>query len=339
MRLANGTGSVHKMPGRRRKPWRCRVTTHIEFDEENMRYRQKYKDLGFFATRNEALKALMDYNANPFDLNALEVTLDQCYKEAEKSFTEGRKNNYKAAYRYLEPLKDKPIRSIKAPQMQACIDSCTTSQQVEIKTVAHKIFDYAMKMEFIDHDPSRYLHSNNPIERKKREVLTTEQITLLNQQPREWWVNITLMLLYSGMRTKELKELQPEWIHIDEGYIDINKAKNRSSLRQIPIHSHVLPLFSDYKDFGCNLYGYTHEGLNKALKTFCGHTAHDCRHTFATRMRECGCEPLILQLLLGHTPTTITERVYTHITLAELSQNLELLNYELDSVNENRTDG
>lgn len=327
MRLANGSGSCHKMSDRRRKPWRARVTAEIEFDEGTKQYHQKYKILGYYKTRNEALKALMDYNANPFDLNALEVTLDQCYEQAKKTFTEGRKHNYYAAYKYLEPLKDKPIRSIKAPQMQACIDACTTTQQVEIKTVCHKIFDYAMKMEFIDHDPSRYLKSENVNERRKREVLTADQITALEDID-EWWSKITLMLVYSGMRTKELKELDPEWIDIDNGCIDIQKAKNKSSLRQIPIHAHVLPLFSEYKEFGCNLFGYTHDGLNKALKLFCGHTAHDSRHTFATRMRECGCDPLILQLLLGHTPSTITERVYTHITLEELRKNLELLKYE-----------
>ena len=327
MRLANGSGSCHKMSDRRRKPWRARVTAEIEFDEGTKQYHQKYKILGYYKTRNEALKALMDYNANPFDLNALEVTLDQCYEQAKKTFTEGRKHNYYAAYKYLEPLKDKPIRSIKAPQMQACIDACTTTQQVEIKTVCHKIFDYAMKMEFIDHDPSRYLKSENVNERRKREVLTADQITALEDID-EWWSKITLMLVYSGMRTKELKELDPEWIDIDNGCIDIQKAKNKSSLRQIPIHAHVLPLFSEYKDFGCNLFGYTHDGLNKALKLFCGHTAHDSRHTFATRMRECGCDPLILQLLLGHTPSTITERVYTHITLEELRKNLEKLNYK-----------
>ena len=327
MRLANGSGSCHKMSDRRRKPWRARVTAEIEFDEGTKQYHQKYKILGYYKTRNEALKALMDYNANPFDLNALEVTLDQCYEQAKKTFTEGRKHNYYAAYKYLEPLKDKPIRSIKAPQMQSCIDACTTTQQVEIKTVCHKIFDYAMKMEFIDHDPSRYLKSENVNERRKREVLTADQITALEDID-EWWSKITLMLVYSGMRTKELKELDPEWIDIDNGCIDIQKAKNKSSLRQIPIHAHVLPLFSEYKDFGCNLFGYTHDGLNKALKLFCGHTAHDSRHTFATRMRECGCDPLILQLLLGHTPSTITERVYTHITLEELRKNLEKLNYK-----------
>lgn len=220
MRLGNGTGSVHKMSGNRRKPWRVRVTVGWEFDENLMKNRQILKDIGYYATRNEALKALMDYNDNPFDLDALTVTFQQCYDEACKDFTDGRRNNYQAAYKYLLPLADKPIRSIKAPMMQNCINSCTTTQQVEIKTVCHKIFDYAMKMEFIDHDPSRYLKSNTITNRKKKEVLTIEQIGALESID-EWWAKIVKMLLYSGMRTKELRELNPEWINIENKCIDI----------------------------------------------------------------------------------------------------------------------
>ena len=135
------------------------------------------------------------------------------------------------------------------------------------------------------------------------------------------------MSIHSGSSCLSSFVRMPEWIDTDNSVIYIQLAKNRSSLRKIPIHAHVLPLFCDYKAAGSNLYGYTHDGLNKALKAFCGHTAHDCRHTFATRMRECGCDPLVLQLLLGHTPSTITEKIYTHITLEELAESLNKLKY------------
>jgi integrase len=327
MRLSNGLGTVYKTKEKRRKPWRARVTTGWAFDPVLMKHTQIIKDIGYYATKAEALKALMDFHDHPFDLNMMSVTFADCYEGAKKHFTDGRKNNYYAAYKYLEPIKDMPIRSIKANQMQKCIDACTTTQQQEIKTVCHKVYAYALQNEIVDRDPSRYLHSNSVTNRREREVLTCEQATGL-ENIGEWWSKITLMLLYSGMRTKELKQLDPENIDTENGTIDIQIAKNKSSIRKIPIHSHVLPLFSDYKAQGGNLYGYTHDGLNKALKSFCGHTAHDCRHTFATRMRECGCDPLVLQLLLGHTPTTITERVYTHLTIAELSEYLEQLNYD-----------
>lgn len=328
MRLANGMGCCSKMPGQRRKPWRARVTVGWAFDEVLMRQKQITKDIGYFRTRAEALKALMDYNDNPFDLDLMKVTMRDCFEEAQKGFTDGRRHNYMAAWRYLEPIADLPIRSIKANQMQKCIDSCETTQQQEIKTCCHKIFAYALRNDIIDKDPSRLLHSNSVTTQIAREVFTLKQVKMV-ESGSEWYHKLTTMLLYTGMRTKELKELNPDDIDLGSRTVHIAKAKNRSSIRTIPIHEHILPLFSEYKDFGCNLYGYTHDGLNKALKALCGHTAHDCRHTFATRMRECGCDPLVLQLLLGHTPSTITEKVYTHITIEELATFVNMLNYRV----------
>ena len=326
MRLPNGYGSIYKMSGNRRNPWRVRITVGWVFDKVLMKNKQVVKDLGYFRTRQEAMKALADYNDNPFDINYLTITLADCYEEAKKDFTEHRSRNYQAAWKYLEPIAGLPIRSIKAAHMQRCIDACKTSQQQDIKTVCHKVYDYALKYEIVDKNPSKYLHSNTVATQIQREVLVPEDIAKLDTID-EWWAKITLMLLYSGMRTKELKQLDPEWIDTENGIIDIQLAKNKSSLRKIPIHAHVLPLFSDYKAEGGNLYGYTHDGLNKALKAFCGHTAHDCRHTFATRMRECGCDPLVLQLLLGHTPSSVTEKVYTHVTIKELAESLNKLDY------------
>ena len=90
-------GSVSKMSGNRRKSWRARVTVSWEFDPDLMRKQQIQKTLGYYSTRAEALKALMDYNMNPFDLDILNITFEDCYKEAEKDFTDGRKGNYQAA--------------------------------------------------------------------------------------------------------------------------------------------------------------------------------------------------------------------------------------------------
>jgi integrase len=45
-------------------------------------------------------------------------------------------------------------------------------------------------------------------------------------------------------------------------------------------------------------------------------------------MRECGVDLLPLQLILGHTPKTITEKVYTHITDQELKDTINRLKYD-----------
>ena len=301
-----------------------RITTGYTIDTVTETAKQIRQVLGYYATRKEAMQALAKYNDNPFNIDVMKITFRQCYEEAKQDFSAARAHNYRSAYRYLEPIADLPIRSIKAAQMQKCIDACQTTQQRDIKTVCHKVYEYALRNEIIDRDPSQYLRSNTVEPTIDREVFTAEQITDL--WSREDSVSkITLILLHSGMRTKELLDLEPDQIDLDAGMIQIVKAKNASSVRKVPIHDRILPLFRDFKN---EPYKLSHNGINKALKQRYGHTAHDCRHTFATRMRECGVDLLPLQLILGHTPKTITEKVYTHITDQELKDTINRLKYD-----------
>ena len=328
MRLPNSYGSITKLSGKRRRPWMVRVTTEMVLDEKTKKYKQTQKPLGYYATRQEAMKALADYNNDPYDLDALTVTFDQCYQEAQKSFTDGRRSNYEAAYKYLEPLKDKPIRSIKAAHMQRCIDACTTTQQREIKTVCRKVFEYALYAEFVDKNPADHLTSNNIEATIERNLFTTEEIKSIEEAD-TWWKVCLACLLYSGMRSKELRTLEPDDIDLDNMTISIREGKNKSSIRQIPIHTHAEGYFRQYKEEGIGFYNKSHNGFNKAIaKNFkTEHHAHDTRHTFTTKMRECGCDSLVLQRILGHTPETITERVYTHLSMDELRNNINLLKY------------
>ena len=329
MRLPNSYGSISKLSGNRRKPWMVRVTQEWTFDEVLLKRKQVQKVLGYYATRQEAMKVLADYNDDPFDLNALTVTFAQCYEEAKKKFSDGRKRNYEAAYKYLEPIKDKPIRSIKAAQMQKCIDSCTSTQQREIKTVCRKVFEYALYAEFVDKNPADHLKSNTVEATIVRNIFTPDEIKYIEEAD-QWWKVCLACLLYSGMRTKELKTLEPDDIDLENMIIDIRQAKNKVSIRQIPIHKHAEAFFRRYKEEGIGFYGKSHNGFNKALKTNFNpeHLGHDTRHTFASKMRECKCDPLVLQKILGHKPETITERVYIHITMDEMRENINLLKYQ-----------
>ena len=55
MRLPNGYGSVHRLPGNRRRPWRARVT--VGWTEDG---KQLYYTVGYYATQREALAALAE---------------------------------------------------------------------------------------------------------------------------------------------------------------------------------------------------------------------------------------------------------------------------------------
>ena len=324
MRNPNGFGSVSKLSGKRRRPWIARVTTGTEIDFENQKAKQLRQTVGYYATKKEALKALAKFTENPFNLESSKVTFRQCYEGAKEDFSEARAHNYRSAFRYLEPIADLPIRSIKAAQMQRCIDSCHTTQQREIKTVCHKTYEFALKQEYIDRNPSLYLKSNTVEATIDREVFTPEEIRDLWNRD-EWSAKIALVLLYSGMRTKEFRTMEPDDIDLEVRVMHITKGKNRSSIRTVPIHDKILPILKDLKE---NPVQFTHNGFNKALSRYGDHTAHDCRHTFSSRMRELKCDLLTLQLILGHTPSTITERVYMHIGMDELRNAVNTLYYE-----------
>lgn len=56
MRRANGSGSVYKLSGKRRKPWIARITTGWAEDGK-----QQMKTIGTYATKKEAQAALDTY--------------------------------------------------------------------------------------------------------------------------------------------------------------------------------------------------------------------------------------------------------------------------------------
>lgn len=283
--------------------------------------------IGYYKTRKEALEALADFNRNPYDLDGKTVTFHECYEQIKNNFTEKRSRSYENAYRYLAPVKNMPIRSLRAGQLQNCIDACQNTQQSLVKTICSRVYDYAMMMEYVDKSPCQYLKATTPSTKIEREVFSSEQVNELWEYQNEWWAVTTLLLLYTGMRTKELYDLTEEDVDYEKRVIDIQIAKNTNSIRKIPIHKRIEPLFRVYFEAGGKLYGFAHSTLNKYLRTFHGHRAHDCRHTFTTRLRELGIDHLVIQRLLGHTPADITERVYTHLSLEEMTNAIDSLQY------------
>ena len=79
MKLPNKYGSVYKLSGKRRNPWAARKTIGWKDDPVKQRSFPIYKFVGFYPTRQEALQALADYNADPFDLHIEQMTLEELY--------------------------------------------------------------------------------------------------------------------------------------------------------------------------------------------------------------------------------------------------------------------
>lgn len=103
MRLPNGFGNVSKLSGKRRNPWRARKTAGWVIDEKTQKIKQTYVTIGYYATRQQALQVLSEYNTNPYDLDANNITFAEVYEKwSDKKFDEisaSNVNAYKAAYK------------------------------------------------------------------------------------------------------------------------------------------------------------------------------------------------------------------------------------------------
>ena len=64
MRLPNGFGSVTKLSGKRRKPWRARATSGWSINTETMKATQQHVNLGCYEKKIHAIQALTAYNSN-----------------------------------------------------------------------------------------------------------------------------------------------------------------------------------------------------------------------------------------------------------------------------------
>jgi integrase len=60
------------------------------------------------------------------------------------------------------------------------------------------------------------------------------------------------------------------------------------------------------------------------------HTPHECRHTFRSRLDSAGANKVCIDLMMGHKSKEVGERIYTHKTIEELKEAIELIDATLN---------
>lgn len=348
MKQANGSGSVYKLSGNRRKPFVAMVTVKTVYDEEKDNYILKRKALGYFKTQQEARKCLADYNENPCSPDLIDITAQQIWEEIEPrlkdKLSKSRFDGYVSGFNYLEPIKNIRIKDIRTQQLQKIIDDCEkkSATKTNIKAVMSKIYEYAMQNDFVSKDYSQYVKFEKDAVEIKRELFSSKEVQILLDNQGTWEVDLMLVLLFSGMRINEFLASKSHDIDLDNKIITLprNIVKNDSSARVIPIHETIVPILTRFKNVGSDWIAVKPNKTHIEYKNFMDrdlqkitdlvgtrHTPHDTRHTFITRARECGCNNLVIQRIVGHTPTTITEQIYTHLQIEELLTEINKISF------------
>lgn len=279
MRSPSGYGSIAKMSGKRRNPYRVQITTGWEFvmDEDGdpvldkngePKVKRTRKTMGYFPTRQAAMIALAEYNKTPYDLNTATMTWLEVWEKWGPAAIAGSSKvlapQLRKAHERCEPLHAIKMKDVRKAHMQAILDGVahmSSTVQTRLKYVMQQNFKWALENDIISKDYSRFLTTDV---KEKEEALhfpfTSEEITKIwsyqnkrfpfTYQTGKGFLEETtvqaaaaiLVLLYTGMRVMELGELKAADVHLDERYIDLQGTKTKSAKRIVPIHKDIVPV-------------------------------------------------------------------------------------------------
>lgn len=335
MRLPNGIGSVHQINDgkRRRKPWRARVPSHVEFNAETGKASQKYINLGYYETETEAIEALFEYRKNPYTIEASVVSFAEVYEMwSKKKFptvSKSAQNGYIGSYKHSEPLHNMKMRDIRTSHMEGIMMNLKGGHQLQnkLKTFWGQMFKYAMEHDVVQKDYSSFVKLRDKPAETTRTAITKDHIETLWKEIDNGneVAELAMIYIYTGLRATELLEAKKENVFLDKRIMIAGKKTEAGKDRRIPIHRCILPLIEkrmqqegEYlittaRKVAYNYTSFVQHNWNPFMeKHNMEYTIHFARHTCATIMREAGIDEDIRKLILGHKSADITDR-YTHI--------------------------
>ena len=351
MKLPNGYGGIAKLSGKRRNPWRVRVTKGWSVDEQTGKAKQLFSTLGYYPTRKDALAALSAYNQNPYDIETNTITFAEVYKKwSDIHFQEivpSAARTWVSAYNHSKPLWDMRMKDIRSNHLEGTIRDADVGQSTKqrMKSLYNMLYKYAMKLEIVD---KNYAQMCDSIKRGKPQIIrvpfTPEEIDLLWENINYGVVDMILIGIYSGWRPQELSILKIADIDLKNNTMFGGLKTDAGRNRCVPIHPKIRDLIikrvdqakeleSDYlfndpdsQSGMCMTYDKYRSRWNKVMeKLKLSHRPHDTRHTFITLAKDAGMDEYIIKLIVGHSIEDVTEKVYTHRTLDQLKEEIELI--------------
>lgn len=343
MKRANGTGTVVKLSGNRRRPYAVRVPSRDRFG------RISQASLGYYATNREALAALDEYNrlsaeGRAPEADKLSMTVQQVYDAWSarefKRLKPASIASHKAAWnKRVSRYAGCKMREVTLDQWQAILDDGEAAElsQSSINNDAlliKALYAYSMERDIVGKDYSRYLDIPSVDAKRKKGAFSDLQMYKLEQMAAAGvpWADTVLMLCYTGFRITEFLTLTRFSYHAEEGgYLQGGIKTDAGRDRIVPVHPKIAPYLARRLAEGgdtiitrdgapvtstwyrLNAFPPIAEALGAPEAT-----PHWCRHTFATMLHLAKADPLTTKWLMGHSTKSDITANYTHETISNL---------------------
>ncbi len=328
-RRSRGAGTVYKRKDEKLAcPWVARFCN---------------KHIGYYATSGEAILALDAFVASQKPIDFSTITFAQVFEKWKprhyETVSDKAQAAYSGAFARAEPLHKRKMRDLKTADYQSVIDAMrnmSRSSCEKQRQLFSQLCKYAMQQDIIDKNYAQFLVLPKAPPPKDR-VLSIEEIqsiwTMQEDTRLGDTANITLALIYTGMRINELLHLRREDVHLQEGYVVGGEKTEAGRDRVIPLHPDVMPIFQSWWDHsaGCvwlipsaNGNARDADGVRKSFNSLmrklniAGVTPHTCRHTAATLMATAQVPTDVIKRILGHTDYAFTSNRYTSTNVSSL---------------------
>jgi integrase len=341
MKRANGTGSISRLSGKRRKPFVVTVTKGWERDED--KHRQLRVTLGYYESRKAAREALDAYLRTPIERPR--ITLRELYDEWSavkfQRISSSTAATYTAAWAKIEPIHDMIVRDIRTPDMQRIIDEnahMSMSALKDIRSVLHMLLRQAVQQDIVHKNYAEFIVLPKK-ERAEREVFSDLEIATLFKNDSDEWAQTVLILIYTGFRVSEMLALTRFNVDLENGVLIGGMKTEAGRNRAVPIHPRILPYIRAWTVKGgetlvCAPLGgplsannYRKRYYTPTLKKLGIRplTPHSCRHTLGTMLDRAGAPTTATQKILGHADYSTTANIYTHPDFMALKNAMDLL--------------
>lgn len=322
MKHANGYGSVSKLTGNRRKPFRVQI--HVGYKDDGTPIRQT---IGYTTTREEGKELLAEYHNKQFNLELDNLCFDFLYQEwfkykEKQNLSEARLRKYSSYRKHYKIIENKPFNSITKNDLQLIVDrsNCSGKTQREIVNVYHQLYEFAKYNNVkVLNDVSKFVVYDKIVPSTLHQPFTDDEINLIWKHVDNDIAKLILINIYTGIRPGEFFKIS----EVHEDYFITGSKTEAGKDRVIPLHRSIKQIFANCYQNHTIDECFNEDGLYIREKRFFDnlgikHTPYDCRHTFATLCSRYELNEHIVKLIMGHHISDLTKRVYTHKMIEEL---------------------